>query len=1562
MLGRGPRNLVPVSVDDAVTRRGRLSGSRRRHRPRTILERLSDFFSGNSGDDRIPVIERSRRRAAASAGGDPAEPSPSSDELDALEPSESSDAIELATLSEPGASNPAPLVIPASPAPIASVVPAPVAGRATIDSADGRGSVPIRPNWWLRILLLIVVSGATAVGAWAAWDWRRRAPAQALLAEIDVARQQRAWRKVRDLIESSRGVGRDEPAIQGALAEAILKTSATRAESTYAAELFEKALAIDPTNESWRMGRVRALAPTEPRKAIEAVGELAKERPNDVAVAKLKALTLEELWRNEGAAATTVSAVVAAYKQCLANDRGDLESAVRLATLYREHATELARGTGSEEAQVRQRADWVIDEMVMANPQSAAARMARYHYRQQATGAKATVPGSINEDVREAIKLDPNNAEARLSAARQLLGEEIFDAALPERPTQIDSARLDETEEHLRRALSSEPDLAAPYLGLATVLVWKGKTAEAGTLLHDGVLNSRDRGPALLTRWTSYLVATGDFAGAREALARLEKLAPAAFAPESKRDELDPLEASIRLSIAAMRIAPHASDGDPRKAEATLVAIIGQRPGGNPRIAARVAATLADIESRLGEDDLAVDNLTRALALTGPNADLLCKRAEALQRQGRFGEASDDYAQSLKLAKGGESTHFSLPRALFEHARCELARQRRLAANKRKGDAFLAAIAALRQVEPDSPSTALLEAFGHVVLGGHEATSQIRLAMEPASRRFAEIASFWEGALALWRSLGDWERATSAIGEIERLRGRPLADLRRELEGLKHAGFAGVVPSSRELADPRRHEIFSTPFGAFVAMSPTTPEPSDDLLGAATQVVPAAGGFDLTRTLRACADRDTAELDRLIALTRPREDQQSIIADALEVYRDCVNGKRNDRRTFERVTAINQSISIHRPNWVEGRLLAGIAAEEAGLFPEAERHYRLALRVGSLNAEVAPRLIALLARRGRVADAAAAFDRLDDEDREDSTVVSLAIRTLAALDRADDAIALAKSAVAANPANSLNRLYLAASLARKADAASIQQMDDCLQTALTMGAPDARLWFGALAIHLDSHHPLRAARLADLVVACRELFRSADLKVRDATATVMMGFLADLRGDFVTAGRLYASADREDSLASPRSWRLTPPTLLIDSTARAAAEAAADHARSANDTTKRWIALLTTPETTGDLDASLNQRFLTADLAASVAMLLAQGGPTFQKRAIAILEKAPATALGPGERLVWARLCSLEGRDNEASRLLADGLQGGDIVAIRVELARADIRRREFVAAREQIHALASLEPQSADAAALRVILAVAQQESAAAAAAAKEYAHGQRADRLTHVRRAIAWLGQAGLGKEAASLAQLLPEGRERDLATLDAAVAAGDGEAALATAKNLAETERALEIVGPLARMMRQGPPAGVDKADIAVVVGNAFARAAKVWSGLGPLASRGSLMVEGPEAWWAIEQIASDPTAPATLLEELTRLALGERSPGEPLTTPFNRIILSGGPRTAFTTAKARAALAEGDHSEAMALLERAVAAPDASASDLLSLAEAYARGGLDADARRVANLAK
>ncbi len=421
-------------------------------------------------------------------------------------------------------------------------------------------------------------------------------------------------------------------------------------------EVYERVVAEDPNQDDCRKKLARLYV--RYRMYTDAMPHLLKLKdrtPNDAELADLFGICYEaQINKNKEAGEW--------YRQAIERDPSSIQRYVRLAIFHQKFVKKAkADGATNEGNDNMAKADGVMNEMVIKLPNNAFAYLARARYLKSYKADDRDSDLLAVSDIRDALKLDPDNVEALLLAANYA------------------SADLSESRRHLQAALAKNPRDVRVYLALEEVGVRDRKPDEAVATLRQGLIQLPGN-PALLLALADLAIKTRD---TKEADLTLEEL---------KRWQVDPAKVGMLLARKQMAAGDWPNALDTLQKNRPLLSTV------DATLAAEADFFLGQCHEQLGDYDLALAAFQRSAAAVpkDPNDSIeiivINSRsaiARTLIRLNRMNDAIEQYRKlaawleeaklqkalreiQLKLASVRVSQYLSTPKASRNRADFEL--------------------------------------------------------------------------------------------------------------------------------------------------------------------------------------------------------------------------------------------------------------------------------------------------------------------------------------------------------------------------------------------------------------------------------------------------------------------------------------------------------------------------------------------------------------------------------------------------------------------------------------------------------------------------------------------------------------------------------------------------------------------------------------------------------------------------------------------------------------------------------------------------------------------------
>lgn len=753
----------------------------------------------------------------------------------------------------------------------------------------------------------------------------------------------------------------------------------------------------------------------------------------------------------------------------------------------------------------------LLDRMVAANPESAAARLARWRFLRARPETRSKADP---RDVTTALELAPHDADSLRAASEFALEQgQIAEA----------HARLQEA----ARLAPNDPAIASSRVALE---LRDGRPQAAVPILREAI-RANPRLIELPMALTDLLIDLGQIEGESGARAQLAAL---------RRRGLNPALGEFldgRIAAATGRW------GDALR-RLTAARDTLQR---DPLYAPRVDRAILECQERLGlrvESLATLERLARAGEIDSSSRLAL---AEAYTRAGRLDRAAEIHRLLLPTR----------PESYLDLVRLATIAESRKLPQERRWDQVLSLLNAAEKALPPSPELTLQRAAAESARGRSDSA---RDALESGLSRFPESRAL---RVALARSLAadHPERARAILDEAP---GDPtpeiaLARLAIDLEGGDEVGRAAVARLESQLdAYPAEARLSLLEALAWARLR------LGDLAEARAALARRIDFRDSVELRQALLDIDLQRGDRATAETQVqairalegdvglgwRHAQARIALDA---------AARGDARAAEHVRSIARAIVDRRPDsWIAPAIL-GRLAEIERRDEEAATQYRRALQLNADAPEVSRRLVALLYRGQRFQEIDEIVGTLAARGAANDELRLVAALNAIRFGQTDTGLAQARELLPESSRNPFDLLFLARILAYSGRLAEAERP---IRRAVELAPrlPEPQLALIELLTRLDKTDEARR-RLEQLPSA----LDPADLPVAQARAHDLLG-----EPDQATALFDQAVAARPNDPATLRAAAESAIRQRRDDRARAFLDALLDPKTAAPADTVAW--------------------------------------------------------------------------------------------------------------------------------------------------------------------------------------------------------------------------------------------------------------------------------------------------------------------------------------------------------------------------------------------------------
>lgn len=974
------------------------------------------------------------------------------------------------------------------------------------------------------------------------------------------------------------------------------------------------------------------------------------------------------------------------YRKSMKHAPDRIKTYVRLARLLRQRLEQPAE------------ADAVMEELVKANPRSAAAYLARGRYRLAFGLAGAST------DIRRARELAPDDADVYLASAQVLRREKK-----PEASRQL-----------LEQALKQHPKDVRLYEALAQALGEANQSKEAVACLRRG-LEAMPNQSNLAWALTEQLIEANQYGEASKWLARMGR---AGFAPA----RLDYLQARVLMGkqqwTEAVRLL--------HRARPQLASL--------PDLLKQVEMGLGRCHGQLGDLEQQRAAYRRTIALDSRWLPPRLALGAALAEAGQVDEALNEYQQAAALPGAPGEAWTMLARARMRHNLRQPPRQQDWKGVERD-------LARAERHLPGSPDVTVLRAHMLAAQGQDEPA---RALLETARQRQPEQIPLWAASIGLLENQARHDQAQALLREATKRLGdtavvrllaagywssRPAAEARSQLvrlaEGMDkfpnteqeqlRTALADAYYRTGQLAEARQQ------WDELARRKP-------DDLRVRLRV------FDL-----ALEANDETALPPALAEIKRLEGSDGAMWRFGEAARRVRFARSEGKRERAEARALLTEVAARRPGWARVPLLEGEIAEQEKNPDLALEKYQRALEMGERQLPVVRRVVRRLYERHRYAEADQVLRRLQGPNELNGDLGRLAAELSLSARNSTRALELARQAVSPSSRDYRDHIWLGQV---QAAAGKSKEAEESFRRALELGEKEPAAWIALVRYLAERKQPERA----------EQVLRQAKTKLAAAPASLTLAngyealgkqeqaeasYRAVLveRPDDVAAltriARFYLTAGRRAE-AEPHLRQLLEPKLDASESERAFARRGLAVCLGGRGDYPSFQQALTLLEENAKkpIDAEEDRRARATVLATR---------PSRRREAIALLEELNTRQrLTPGDRFLLARLHEAtkdwaKARSQMLSLLAEDGANASYLAYY----ADVLLRRGDRAEAEVWLQKLAKVQPRSFETIHLQARLLKARGQTDQAVRAITAYAFDRGAD-LARAAVLLEDLGQA--------------------------------------------------------------------------------------------------------------------------------------------------------------------------------------------------------------------------
>lgn len=972
--------------------------------------------------------------------------------------------------------------------------PSPQLGRSEDAASPNSGGTTRKTrrrqiNWPLLVGTLVVGSVLVVAG----YFWRNyqiQNLSDSLLERVAQLEAERNWSTAVGYLQRYITLNPEAQEVHIRAAKAFDHDLRTANQYDNAISLYYRAIGIDPKDSTLRRRLAELLFE---RGSLASADEEARkllaepETQNDAIAQRIVALVAyrNAVIRDDSA---SVQQALSALKAANVAHPADIEVAYSLAILYRSKSDK----TGIAAAESAKLADEVISKMVESDPAQAEAWLARARYRKS-----LNQPG-INEDFEQALKLAPNNASVLIFA-----GEHALTSSPPNMARAADL---------FRRTLVEAPWSDRAHIGLAATQKARGETAIAIDTLNKG--RKLVPSPESIDRELFELhLAARDVTKAKEVLDQLKKdaevqgLRETALERLTKRLFLARLEAQWLLANNQPSLVPPLIT----KTLATSGAL-GDSMVRNPELA-RCRLLLAQAYGALENWELAAAEFSHVASASTVPTELTLAACEAWKRAGQYDQAIESYERALRSADVSPVFWIGLAQAQFEK------QIRSTSTSSRDWQPFLALLAKAKVALPKSSDLRFLEVDFLLAQNDPAKREQAEALLRDGEKVLESDKEYWRRLVIVYERLKlptDADRALKHFGSLNPDKASVSLVQVNLLAMRKQFPAAEKLLAETIAAAP---EAFRRPLLAYQMQLAV--EAGD--LATARKRLASLRTDDPTNLmlLRRAAElafdaRDWSELGQLEEPLRKAEGESGHAWRLYRAARLLATARRDSLSEIAEAEKLVAAIVKERPRWAPATVLSGQLAEARGDANRAIASYTSAIDAGDRRIATYERLLGLLYRQNRFADAQQIFDDMGKGASSSDRLETLAMLTAAQQDQRGRALELARQALAERPNDAMRHVWLA----------EMQQLNDqrseaiaTLQKAVSIAPQDVRPWNSVFMYHV---------RGKDLVKAEKTLLELAkQVKLEPAQKSFILGQGYELLGKRPEALNAYREAVKQ---------------------------------------------------------------------------------------------------------------------------------------------------------------------------------------------------------------------------------------------------------------------------------------------------------------------------------------------------------------------------------------------------------------------------------------------------
>lgn len=1119
-------------------------------------------------------------------------------------------------------------------------------------TAPRPGSVPGRVRVLnVRLLVGTIASVMIIVVTISLWHRHQvRKQCDVFLAAATQAEGEEEWRQASVWLRQYLEYRPNDLDALARLAQATDKGASSRNDRLKAVVDYARILDKDPDRTSDRARMAELQLASNPESARENAEKVLSAEPENPVALRVRAIAIDAASRKQVSSGKEpkedVASVLSAYESVLAHDPGQVNIALRVASLYLTQSREAA--TPEEREALVAKASQVIDAMVAGAEDKASALLVRHQYRKETlalTNPTAEKPKEIHPDLLEALKIAPDKPQVRLAIVDDLIGISPSEPLISiEADPALNKEVVAESIDHLEAALNADPKEAKGYLALSELYLKMGDSVRAIGPLEEATKQVGPLHPVVNSRLAVLYMHKERWKDADETLKRLEQCV---------RDARVHQEVAVANRVEAISNLLRAEwlleEKNPERSVVRATSLLKHASETNVSSSFSAAANirLGKCHATLKQWDLAITAFKNVLQVRPEALAPRLALAETLLQAGRLNDSVKEYKESLAILEKVPSV-IDTTLVLFPLTRAQLQAQLRVPVEKRDWTEFDRNLQKLKDLGSAGYRIALLEVDAQIARASVEKRPEVVDMLKRAEHEYGEVRDFWAAAFELYLRMGEVENAEKANSRLEELTGtyNTAAQARLLLAKGDVAGAEELLRS--QTSQDQGDSVAALTSLAWLGLQTGQMEQSIEPLLRIAVSQPQNVGVRYLLAQIAAQTRNIADLERWEKELRTLEGSDGSLWVFFKIQRLLLISEDGNDLALKEAAALTRQLVARRPSWPLAHAAEGMIAEALGRPNEALVAYRYAFDLGDRRPSLSRRLLGLSILKQQEAEALTHLDQLTEQSILSPEILPLATYLFLQGGETNRAVDLARRGVAALPIYSEFQVILGqALLASGHDPQTLAEAEGAFRRAVELAPGDASAWIALLHFYVTSEHPDASMRSLETLRGCTELLAGNREVPTPARQAYMIGRALQLTGDMRMANAYFRDAITEGSKRDPLLQRAGQYGVFLvkeDS----AADSVWTGQLSGLPLSVRKIygaVLLAARQSTPQI-----LEMVSSDPRLHAVALAAQADPGTRQQAIQLMEGIPQHNRSRGDWQLLARLEKMSGNAEKAMR------------------------------------------------------------------------------------------------------------------------------------------------------------------------------------------------------------------------------------------------------------------------------------------------------------------------